>query len=53
MSCSDTCPAERADLVFAKDVLYEYCMENGIAAVHFDDFQDIMLYFADKGDCRS
>ncbi len=39
---SDTCPAEHADLVFAKDVLYEYCMENGIAAVRYDDFQDVM-----------
>lgn len=51
-SYSDTCPAVQADLVFAKDVLYEYCMENGIAAVRFDDFQDIMFYFTNTGGCQ-
>lgn len=40
---SDTCPAEQADLIFAKDVLYEYCVKHGIAAIHFDNFRDILI----------
>ncbi|HBI27693.1 MAG TPA: phosphoserine phosphatase [Peptococcaceae bacterium] len=44
-SYSDICPAEHADLVFAKDVLYEYCMKHGIAAIYYENFQDIVLYF--------
>jgi len=42
---SDTCPAAKADLVFAKGVLYEFCREKGIDAVHFEDFRDIVSYF--------
>ncbi len=41
---SDTCPAAKADLVFAKDVLYEYCREQGIPAVPFNSFQDILEF---------
>lgn len=39
---SDFCPAEAADVVFAKDVLYRYCLEKGIKAVRFTDFRDII-----------
>lgn len=42
-SYSDMCPAAIADVVFAKGVLYDYCLEKGINAVHFDDFRDIIL----------
>ncbi|HHW28607.1 MAG TPA: MtnX-like HAD-IB family phosphatase [Syntrophomonadaceae bacterium] len=39
---SDTCPASKADLVFAKDYLYQYCLEKGIPVVRFETFQDII-----------
>ena len=42
---SDICPASRADLVFAKGMLYRYCREHEIAAVKFHNFQDIIAYF--------
>jgi len=42
---SDTCPAAHADVVFAKDKLYRYCMEKGINAVYYDTFADILAYF--------
>ena len=41
-SYSDTCPAEHADHVFARDVLYEYCLENSIPAIPFNDFREII-----------
>ena len=41
---SDVCPAKDADLVFAKEVLYERCRQEGTACVHYDNFQDIMFY---------
>lgn len=41
---SDTCPAGKADLVFAKGTLYRYCREKGIAAHHFNNFYDIITY---------
>lgn len=40
---SDTCPAEKADLVFAKGKLLRYCRDKGIPAVPFDSFQDVTL----------
>lgn len=39
---SDFCPAETADVVFAKDVLYRYCLGKGINAVRFSNFKDII-----------
>jgi len=41
---SDVCPAKDADLVFAKEVLYEKCMQDGTACVHYENFQDILSY---------
>lgn len=41
---SDTCPAAKADVVFAKSDLYRYCKDNGISARHFNDFKDIISY---------
>jgi len=41
---SDVCPAKDADLVFAKEVLYEKCMQGGTACVHYENFQDILAY---------
>lgn len=39
---SDMCPAAAADIVFAKGVLYRYCVEQSIAAIPFDNFSDIL-----------
>lgn len=39
---SDTCPAGKADLLFAKGTLYRYCREKGIPAQRFDSFRDII-----------
>lgn len=41
---SDTCPAGKADLVFAKGILYRYCQEMGITAQYFNNFYDIITY---------
>ncbi len=40
---SDTCPASHADIVYAKGTLYQYCLQNGINAVEYRDFKDIIL----------
>lgn len=39
---SDTCPVSKADLVFAKGALYNYCKEKGIKAIYFENFGDII-----------
>lgn len=39
---SDMCAAEKADVVFAKGTLYQYCREKGIEAVEFGDFRGII-----------
>ena len=41
---SDVCPAKDADLVFAKEVLYEKCREDGTPCVHYENFRDILNY---------
>jgi 2,3-diketo-5-methylthio-1-phosphopentane phosphatase len=41
---SDTCPALKADLVYAKGFLYRYCLEKGIPVVCFETFQDIIKH---------
>jgi 2-hydroxy-3-keto-5-methylthiopentenyl-1-phosphate phosphatase len=38
---SDVCPAKSADIVFAKDVLYEKLMKSGMACVYFENFKDV------------
>lgn len=41
---TDRCAAESADVVFAKDGLREYCIENGISFMPFSSFKDIEDY---------
>lgn len=41
---SDVCPAKKADMVFAKDILYETCGRNGTACVLFENFYDIRAF---------
>jgi 2-hydroxy-3-keto-5-methylthiopentenyl-1-phosphate phosphatase len=38
---SDVCPARAADQVFAKEILYEKCVNNGTPCLRYDDFADI------------
>lgn len=38
---SDVCAARKADLVFAKNVLYEKCQEGGIACIPYETFLDV------------
>jgi 2-hydroxy-3-keto-5-methylthiopentenyl-1-phosphate phosphatase len=38
---SDICAARMADQIFAKDILYEKCLENGTPCLLYDDFGDI------------
>lgn len=39
---SDICPALSADVVFAKGVLYKYCLGKGIDAAYYHNFSDII-----------
>jgi 2-hydroxy-3-keto-5-methylthiopentenyl-1-phosphate phosphatase len=39
---SDRCPAEKCDIIFAKNHLLDYCEKNHIHARPFKDFQDII-----------
>ena len=39
---SDFCVAGRADLVFAKDKLADYCSDKNIPFIAFDDFADLL-----------
>lgn len=38
---SDRCPAEYADLIFAKSDLLRHCEQKGIDCVKFDNFRDV------------
>jgi 2-hydroxy-3-keto-5-methylthiopentenyl-1-phosphate phosphatase len=41
---SDFCPSGDADLVFAKGVLYEKCMNIGRGCVYYENFKDVRDY---------
>lgn len=41
---SDTCPATKADVVFARGALYKFCKDNGIKARYLDSFHDVISY---------
>lgn len=45
---SDVCPSQKADLVFAKKVLYEKCLENQTACIHYENFRDVQQYLIDS-----
>lgn len=47
---SDVCPSQKADLVFAKRVLYEKCVENQTPCVRYESFRDVQKYLTDHGD---
>lgn len=44
---SDLCPAEEADLVFARDLLYKQYRKMGRDCFYYRDFSDILAYFRD------
>jgi 2,3-diketo-5-methylthio-1-phosphopentane phosphatase len=41
---SDVCPSGKADLVFAKEILYEKCVTSGRGCIYYDSFRDITRY---------
>ena len=41
---SDFCPSKFADLVFAKNLLFQRCQQKGIPCIPFKDFSDINAY---------
>ena len=43
-STSDTCPARRADFVFARDYLARYCAEEGLPWAELPDFYAVIDY---------
>ncbi len=50
---SDTCLAEHADFVFAKDSLKEYCLERGIPFHGFDNFLEIVAIMKQWDETRN
>jgi len=42
---SDVCPAKYADVVFAKSILFEKCLENDMGCNHYRNFDDVKKYF--------
>jgi 2-hydroxy-3-keto-5-methylthiopentenyl-1-phosphate phosphatase len=40
---SDRCPAQYADIVFAKDELQKFCQEKNISYFLYDSFDDILV----------
>jgi 2-hydroxy-3-keto-5-methylthiopentenyl-1-phosphate phosphatase len=45
---SDTCPAQQADIVFAKSSLLKFCRKHGISAIAFENFSDIIKQIEDN-----
>jgi 2,3-diketo-5-methylthio-1-phosphopentane phosphatase len=45
---SDICAIKHADLIFAKEGLAKYCMENSIKYVEYDNFKDILVNLSTK-----
>ncbi|MEN6330622.1 MAG: MtnX-like HAD-IB family phosphatase [Smithella sp.] len=41
---SDFCPSKFADIVFAKNLLFQRCQQKGIPCIPFKDFSDINTY---------
>ena len=41
---SDFCPSQFADIVFAKNLLFQRCQQKGIPCIPFKDFSDINAY---------
>lgn len=39
---SDMCVCHKAQVVFAKDTLWDYCLKNNVPALHYDSFKDII-----------
>ncbi|MCX5834101.1 MAG: MtnX-like HAD-IB family phosphatase [Deltaproteobacteria bacterium] len=46
---SDVCPAEKADVVFAKGILYKTFSKKGLSCIHYKDFGDIQRHFHHDG----
>jgi 2-hydroxy-3-keto-5-methylthiopentenyl-1-phosphate phosphatase len=44
---SDVCPSGDADLVFAKDILWEKCIERGTKCIQYDNFHDVQRHLVE------
>jgi 2-hydroxy-3-keto-5-methylthiopentenyl-1-phosphate phosphatase len=42
---TDRCPAQVADVVFARDELATWCARHGVKCIPFEDFRDVMREF--------
>jgi len=47
---SDRCPARKADILFARNGLFEYCRREGIECIPYENFDDVMNYLWPKPD---
>ncbi len=45
---SDVCPAKDADVVFAKGVLYEKCLEDDRPCIYYENFNEIKNYIKER-----
>jgi 2,3-diketo-5-methylthio-1-phosphopentane phosphatase len=50
---SDSCVADKASLLFAKNKLQRFCDENNINYISFKTFNDILNYFREKGELNA
>lgn len=50
---SDACISKKAATLFAKKNLKKYCDENKINYIPFETFEDILAYFAQKGELNA
>jgi 2,3-diketo-5-methylthio-1-phosphopentane phosphatase len=46
---SDVCPAEKADIVFAKGILYSTFMKKGLPCIRYGDFGDVLRHIRHDG----
>lgn len=50
---SDVCPAERADIVFAKGILYGAFAKKGLPCIRYGDFGDVLRHIRHDGFLKS
>ena len=46
---SDACAAKEADILFAKKDLVDYCKNNNIEYLNYDNFNDVTTYLIEQG----
>jgi len=46
---SDRCPARKADILFARDGLLDFCRKEKLACIPYEDFRDVLRSLRDRG----